>query len=212
MKKPLSYNTLPEGYKTVYEINLLSNKKLAITINALSVVMLLPFIIVLPFLKIKLFSIELGLLSLVKFGVFFVGYLFAIMLHELTHGICFRIASKKKVKYNFHILYFSASVPDSYFVKNYYLVIGLAPSVVVNLILIIMTTLFYFYLPNWFIIIYFIFAFHFVGCVGDFYVCGKLLKMKSDTLVQDVGVGMTMFQKAEQENKLEQENTQNQEI
>jgi hypothetical protein len=84
----------------------------------------------------------------------------------------------------------SASVPGIYFYKKPYLIAGLAPAVIFTVIFVI----FMFFMDNIDLLLLFIvFASHFTGCVGDFYIAYKLKKYPEDTLIEDTGTGMKFY-------------------
>lgn len=183
-----AYDLIPEGYRFSKEINLEKNKKHFIWVNIVSVFLLIP---VLPLLLLIDFStIEMRYI-LLGFLLFFV----VIMIHEAIHGFFFKYYSKKKVKYQFHGWAFSASTPNTFYRKGAYLVIGLAPAVIINSILLIL----FFIFKDIRLLLFFVILLHFSGCAGDFYVTFMLRKYAKDTLVEDTGVGMLIFENTNKE-------------
>jgi hypothetical protein len=43
------------------------------------------------------------------------------------------------------------------------------------------------------LLLFIVFASHFTGCVGDFYIAYKLKKYPDDTLIEDTGTGMKFY-------------------
>lgn len=178
-----SYSGKPEGYVLHRKLDLLKDRKAFIWLNILSFVVIIPF-----FFGFWTFDYS----TLGDFGAFFILPVFGIViaLHEWIHGVFFHRFSGKKVKYQFHGWAFSASTPGITYQKKYYLIIGLAPAVILNLLLMFFTLL----LPEPFSIIsYLVLAGHISGCVGDFYVTALLLKYPKDTYVEDTGTGMDFY-------------------
>jgi len=196
MTKIKSHSTLPEGYKIDYSIDLLKNRKKLIMINflglALAIPVVLAYILVIVFTTktLDLSEMEISTVQMLVFIIVLIAYIF---LHELTHAIFFKLATKSKVKFGFHGIMASASVPGIYFYKKPYLIAGLAPAVIFTVIFVI----FMFFLDNIDLLLLFIvFASHFTGCVGDFYIAYKLKKYPDDTLIEDTGTGMKFYIKS----------------
>ena len=178
-----AYDLVPEGYKFSKEINLEKNMNHFVLVNLFSLLVLLPVLPLLYFVDFKNFDISLLLIGFLAFFVI-------IMIHEWIHGIFFYHYSKKKVKYKFHGWAFSASTPNTFYVKHAYFVIGLAPAVIINGILLIL----FFIFKDLRLMFFFILALHFSGCAGDFYVTLLISKYPKDTIVEDTGVGMLIFE------------------
>ena len=178
-----AYDLVPEGYQLSKEINLEKNKTHFLLVNLFSLLLVLP---VLPLL----YFVDFSQFDLILFLIGFLAFFVIIMIHEWIHGIFFNHYSKKKVKYKFHGWAFSASTPNTFYVKSAYLVIGLAPAVIINGILLIL----FFIFKDLRIMLFFILALHFSGCAGDFYVTLLISKYPKDTMVEDTGVGMLIFE------------------
>jgi hypothetical protein len=193
MSKIKSFSALPKDYQEAFSVDLLKDKKMLLMINLLSLLMLLPVALV-YYLIIKytdkVLIIEGTITELWKYIVFIISMVLYIIIHELIHAVFFKLATKEKVKFRFHGIMASASVPGIYFYKKPYLIVGLAPAVIMSIVLII---------PGFFLdgidllLLTMIFAVHFSGCVGDFYISLKLLKYPRETLIEDTGTGMKFY-------------------
>ena len=187
-----SYTELPDGYKEIYAVNLQKNKKIALLINIAALIiaaaMVVPVAFAIPITS--LFDMSEGILPyLLKFAVLAVGSVAYIILHELVHGITMKLFGTKKIKYGFTGLYAFAG-SDDYYAKMPYIVIALAPVVFWGLVLLVLG----FIVPqSWFWVVYIIQISNISGAAGDFFVTAKFLKMPSDILVKDIGVGMTVY-------------------
>jgi len=119
------------------------------------------------------------------------GTALVLTVHELVHGLFFYIYSRERVSYGLSLTYAYACNPHYHFGRNSFMVIGLAPAVLVNGALIAalsMTS------GLTFMVLYQIFVMHFAGCIGDFYVCGLLMaRYPADTLIRDTGTGMEFY-------------------
>jgi len=199
-------NTLPKQYEKAFHIDLLNDKHEAIKVNLIAFLILLPFIGIYFYLyHQQIITLDLQTnqtgelifqisLLIVSSWLLYVLYIF---IHEGIHAIMFKLFSNDKVKFGFHGLYASASMPHSYFKKYQYLMVALAPFVIMTIIFLILLTLTQ---NQVFLVIYILFAFHISGCTGDIYISLKLLKFSKDTYINDYGVGMTFYTKKEKTN------------
>ncbi len=185
-------NHLPANYKEILSINIQKDKKLALLINiaafVIAIVMAVPMHFYIPINS--MFDMSEGILMyFFRFFIFIVGAVAYIILHEAVHGAAMKMCGTKKVKFGFTGIYAFAG-SDDYYDKKSYIAIALAPIVVWGIILGIINCL----VPeNWFWIIYFIQIFNISGAAGDLYVTAKFSKLPKDILVQDCGVGMTVY-------------------
>ena len=177
-----AYKTVPNGYQLFNQINLEKDKKHFFRVNILSLLVILPVLPLLIFMDFKDIDFILLLSG-------FVGFIPIIVLHEWIHGIGFHYYSKQKVKYKFHGWAFSASTPGILYRKISYFIIGLAPAVIINVILLVL-----FFISEDFRLMYFMMILlHTSGCAGDFYVTVMLVKYQKNTLVEDTGIGMLIY-------------------
>ncbi len=184
--------TLPEGYKEILSIDLQKDKKKALLINGLALVIMLAMIIPMAFIVsiATLYDMSDGLLAYsIRFIVLIVGIILYLVLHELVHGITMKYFGTKKVKYGFTGLYAYAG-SDDYYDKKSYITIALAPIVVWGIVLLILN----FLIPiQYFWVVYIIQSTNISGAAGDLYVAYKFAKLPKDILVTDYGVGMKVY-------------------
>lgn len=182
---------MPDGYCELLAVDLQKNKKLAVLINVLC--LLVAALLVIPALFIvsirTLFDLSDFGLYVSKFVVLIVGLVVYIILHELVHGIFMRVLSGIRPNYGFNGLYAYAG-SRAYFNKISYIVIALAPVVIWGIVLAIVLV----FIPeSWFWVVYLIQVANISGAVGDLYVTVRFLFLPKDILVQDSGVSMTVF-------------------
>ncbi len=187
-------SSLPDGYKEIFKVNLQKDKKIAVSINVfamtIAVVLAVPMHFYVPVTSLFNMDDGLGAYTL-RFVCMMVSLVAYMILHELIHGITMKFFGTKKVKYGFTGLYAFAG-SDDYYNKKSYITIALAPIVVLGATLAIINIL----VPKeWFWVVYFIQLTNISGAVGDMYVTAKFSKMPKDILVQDSGVGMTVYSK-----------------
>lgn len=185
-------SALPEGYREIYSVDLQKNKKIALLVNGISLLIGAALILVghmlVPFWTLFDMSQGLGPYSM-RFGALMAGLVLYMVLHELVHGITMKHFGTKKVKYGFTGLYAFAGSED-YYPKKPYITIALAPIVVWGIVLAVVNLL----IPaQWFWVVYFIQVSNISGAAGDLYVTWKFSQMPADILVRDYGVGMTVY-------------------
>lgn len=183
---------LPEGYGVLFQMDLQKDKKLAVLVNVLALI--IAAVMVAAALRVVPLSTLLDLdgdwkTSLLRLGVMIVGLIAYIFLHELVHGICMKAFGGVKPKYGFTGLYAYAG-SDCYFNKRSYLIIALAPVVVWGIVLAAANML---CPPGWFWVVYLIQICNCSGAAGDLYVTWRFARFPQNILVQDTGVSMTVY-------------------
>ena len=185
---------LPEGYREFRRIDLQRDKKLALLINGLCLVMIAAMVVagilIVPItLAVQANGILEYLFWLVSLLLCIIAYM---ILHEMVHGIFMKHYSGIKPTYGFTGLYAFAG-SSAYFDKKSYRVIALSPVVILGALLIVLNLV----LPRhcfWFV--YLIQVMNISGAAGDLYVSAILSKMPEDTLINDSGVRMVFFSKS----------------
>ena len=185
---------LPEGYREIYSVDLQKNKKVALLVNLLAIVIAVVLVVTMHFFVpiSSLFDMQNGLGSyLIRFAALSVLMIVYMVLHELTHGISMKICGTKKIKYGFTGLYAFAGSND-YYNKRAYIFIALAPIVLWGVVLAIINP----FVPlEWFWVVYMLQIINLSGAAGDLYVTVKFSGFPKDILIRDYGIGMTVFSK-----------------
>lgn len=184
--------TLPEGYQEIFTIDLQKDKKTALKVNLLAVLIGVCLAVPMRFLVpiSTAFWMRGGLLAYsIRFVALLLLLTLYIVLHELVHGVAMKLCGTKKVRYGFTGLYaFAAS--DDFYGKKAYIFIALAPIVLWGIVLAVVNLL----VPvEWFWVIYFVQITNLSGAAGDLFVTIRFLRLPKDILVQDYGVGMKVF-------------------
>lgn len=187
---------LPEGYKEIFSVNLQKDKKTAIFINVLA--LLISAVMIIPmhfYISIgTLFDMSKGLGTYTVRFLCLMGLIVIYMvLHELVHGITMKFFGTKKVKYGFNGMYAFAG-SDDYYDQKSYIIIAVAPVVVWGFVLAVINT---FVPTEWFWVTYMIQVCNISGAAGDMYVTAKFSRFPKDILVQDSGIGMIVYSKEE---------------
>ncbi len=187
-------SALPDGYQPYLTVDLQKNKKLALSVSGVAILiiatMAVPMSFVVPINS--LFDLSQGLVNyILRFAVLVVGFIAYIILHEAVHSVAMKLCGTKKVKFGFTGLYaFTGS--NDYYDKASYIFIALSPVILWGIVLLIAN----FLVPvSWFWVVYFIQIINVSGAVGDAYVTIKFAKLPKDMLVQDSGINMTVYTK-----------------
>lgn len=189
------YLELPEDYKLDKTIDM---KKMStnIFLNVLNILfVIISFLILIP-LKFKEIKIDnLIELSIVMF-IALIGFIIYIVLHELTHGLFYKIFTKQKLTFGVSLTYAYCGVPNIYVRKKEAIIACLSPLIIFSIIFL---TLIFILPPNYInLSIIILFSFHFGGCSGDIYLALILLtKYKKDTYIKDTGPTQYIYKKGE---------------
>ena len=184
---------LLEGYREFKTVDLLNNKKEMLTVNLaallLGAVMVLPAALLVPFHayhKELLYNIFVPLLFLAALFLY-------ILLHEAVHGVFMKKLSNVKPYFGFKGLMYAYAGSTAFFDKRSYILIAMAPVVLLGLVLLLANLL----LPvEWFWFVYIIQIVNISGAAGDIYVMNIIRKAPADTLVCDAGVSMKLYSQA----------------
>lgn len=189
------YLELPENYKLDKTIDM---KKMStnIFLNVLNILFVIISILILIPLKFKEIKFDnLIKLSIVMF-IALIGFIIYIVLHELTHGLFYKIFTKQKLTFGVSLTYAYCGVPNIYVRKKEAIIACLSPLIIFSIIFL---TLIFILPPNYInLSIIILFSFHFGGCSGDIYLSLILLtKYKKDTYIKDTGPTQYIYKKGE---------------
>lgn len=190
--------TLPSHYHSAHTITFAHRPKLFLSLNLVGIALF--FISGYAFLSLAAhlspaFKNGGGTLSgwgalLLIFGVFLGAILLTMLIHELIHGLFFWIFTRKRPLYGFKGIYAYAAAPDFYIPRNQFLLIGLAPFVLISLLGIALLPFTSLAVALTLVLIMTMNA---AGAVGDFYAVGFLLTQSSTALIRDFGDGMACY-------------------
>lgn len=188
------YLELPENYKLDKTIDM---KKMStnIFLNVLNILFVIISLLILIPLKFKEIKIDnLIELSIVMF-IALIGFIIYIVLHELTHGLFYKIFTKQKLTFGVSLTYAYCGVPNIYVRKKETIIACLSPLIIFSIIFL---TLIFILPPNYInLSIIILFSFHFGGCSGDIYLSLILLtKYDKDTYIKDTGPTQYIYKKA----------------
>lgn len=182
---------LTNEYKELYSINLQKDKKFAIIVNVMALIIAALMIISMNFfVPISLFfNVEIN--YFIKYIVLIGSMVGYTCLHELVHGVAMKAFGTKKVRYGFTGMYAFAG-SDDYYDKKSYIIIALAPIIVFLFVFAVINLI----VPQeWFWIVYFLQVINVSGAAGDLFVTAKFMNMPKDILIKDFGVEMKVYSK-----------------
>lgn len=190
MKEKKFEKELPQGYEADFTVDA-ENKKTAVLMNVAALV-ITAILIVASYFLIK----PTDFLENFRVSRYFivVGVLFVyIVLHELVHGIAYKLMTKQKLKFGITFSAAFCGVPDIYVYRKTALVSLLAPLTVFSVLLILAAVL----LKNEWDKLYalILFSIHFGSCAGDIYdTVLYLFKFRdSSVLMRDTGPKQTFY-------------------
>ncbi len=199
MDKSKNYeNSIPQDYVLVKYVDAKNDKKQIIVYTLLSFV---PLLIILPVLILiarycngyDIFDClqdDFGLIKLLFACVVTCGILFIyIVLHELVHGVTYKIFTGAKLTFGLTLSVAFCGVPEIYVRKKASIAALAMPFIVFSVIFIALTIGLWFLSPFYGIFSGAVFAVHLGGCVGDLHwTLMYLTKFKHcNTLMRDTG-------------------------
>lgn len=190
-----SYRNLPEGYETVREIDAVGNKRFAVGLNVAALLISALSGIILYFLRFRSFTFTVDEDDLGAYLLFMLGLILSmfayLVLHELVHGIVYKLITREKLTFGISFSCAYCGVPDVFVTKKAALSALVAPFAVFTVA---------FALPIAFVGDYaalflsFLLVLHLGGCSGDLYDLFLLLfVIKGDVLMKDTGPKQTFY-------------------
>jgi hypothetical protein len=114
----------------------------------------------------------------------------AIFAHELVHGFFFWIYSHSRPRFGFRDGYAYAAAPGWFFPRGQYLVIALAPLVLLSIVGMTLVAI----VPAGAIVaILFGLVANAAGAVGDMWITFVVLRERRNIIVEDLGDGVDLF-------------------
>lgn len=125
-----------------------------------------------------------GKFSILELFFCILSIILMLILHEVVHGIFFRLFTHDSPRFAVKIGYAFAAAPEWYLTRIQYIIVGLSPFVIITFISIILT-----YAVNALLIPYLLLiaTFNAAGCLGDFIVVGWIISQPNMILVKDEG-------------------------
>lgn len=191
MKKAFEFE-LPDGYRPVYEIDA-KNKKTVTLLNTVAFTVLCIFAVISYFLIRP--TDFFGQYSFARNIIFCVSMLLYIVLHELIHGMAYKLLTKQKLTFGMTLSVAYCGVPNIYVYRRTALIALLAPFVIFIPVFLLPAI----FLPDAWDKLYslILLSLHLSGCSGDIYDAFLyLFRFKDETvLMRDTGPKQTFYVK-----------------
>jgi hypothetical protein len=113
-----------------------------------------------------------------------------IIVHEAVHGLFFWLFTKKHPVFGFKWAYAYAAAPEYYIPRDQFLVIGIAPLILISLVGLALFSVTPFVVT---LILVLMLTINAAGAIGDLYVIGWLLTRPASLVIQDSGDSMTVY-------------------
>ena len=191
--------TIPETYRLAWAVNMKKDTRLNWTLQFVGMgwFIIVGFVlwqivaILRPNYSLNIaFDMTDGLLALV---VVLLVIFITLILHELVHGFFFWLFTKERPQFGIGPGYAYAAAPDWYFPKGKYLVVGLAPLVVLTVLGLVAIAL----VPSaWVAVLFLAVVFNAGGAVGDLYICIRIAGEAQGIRVRDMGDGFEIYRPA----------------
>jgi len=189
---------LPALHSEIWGLDLATNRTAALVLNlaALPVLIFVGWIFVSvasllrPGLVLRMYLFRITPNPYALMIVILVFIVAVMTLHEAIHGAFFWLFTRSKPVFGMNLLFAYAGTPDWYIPRNQYVIIGLAPLVLITtfgFVAIFMTSLAAAQLSLLGMTL------NAAGAIGDIYVSGKVLGQPPDVLIRDTGAGFTIF-------------------
>lgn len=189
-------NVRPENATLVYSLNLFNNKRVfwLLQIPATIGFFLFSWLFIRwtiwlrpDFSQVLRAGVEIPLSALL---VLILGMAISIVLHELVHGAFFWFFSHSRPRFGFRGGYAYAAAPGWFFPRRQYVVIGLAPFVVlsaIGMILVIFVPL------EILAALLMAMTANAAGSVGDLWIVFLAIRQRRNIIVEDLGDGMDFY-------------------
>jgi hypothetical protein len=189
------YATLPVGFEEDYVVDA-QKKSFIIVFNILAIVIMVAVAVITYFLKFIQFPYDELLKepeSLIVLLVFIISMFAYLVLHELTHGLVYKLMTKQKLTFGLTLTVAYCGLKEGYTNKKTSLLALLAPFVVHSLWMVLL--IIFLNESLWTALLILLFAIHFGGCIGDLYDTFILLIRyhNKDVLMNDTGPKQTFY-------------------
>jgi len=113
-----------------------------------------------------------------------------VIVHEAVHGLFFWLFTKQRPVFGFKWAYAYAAAPEYYVPRGQFLVIGIAPLILISLVGLALFPVTPFVVT---LILVLTLTMNAAGAIGDLYVVGWLLSRPASLVIQDSGDSMTIY-------------------
>ncbi len=181
-------------------INLEENNSLMVRLQIAVLVIIIPaaYLFYLPEQSrfsspLQMLTTPIGLSPRVLDWIILVGIFFAtLLLHEAIHAVMFKILGPRRtaITFGFSIGFAYAGAPNVVFSRIRYIAVGLAPAVLITLLLM---PLIHCAPKNLIPLLFVTGVINLSGSVGDAYISYRVLSTPKGTLIRDKGIEFTLY-------------------
>jgi len=196
-------NVRPENARLVFTLNLLKNRRAFWILQIAGMVFFLLFGWFFVWYTIQIRSaffpngfldgigVAMGNSSAIKFVLIMLGSTaVAILVHELIHGMFFWIYSRSRPKFGLRSGYAYAAAPGWFFPRRQYLVIALAPLVLLSILGMVLVAV---ASAGALYAILFGMVANAAGAVGDMWIAFLVIRERREIVIEDLGDGMNLY-------------------
>ena len=188
------YKELPSGYQEKKVIDAKDKKTGTILTVSSLVLTVLAFVVIILIKPLSYSELRSDLKAFLIADISFLGLLILyFVLHELTHGVGYKIFTSEKLKFGVSLTVAFCGVPSAYVKKWPAFITTLLPFTVYTIAFLLV----YFLVPNIYVqaVSGLLFAIHFGGCIGDLYVATYLIfKTDKNVLINDDGAKQAFYE------------------
>jgi hypothetical protein len=189
---------LPGSHSKTWGLDLTRNHKAALALNIAALPLFVVFgwiflqiaALLRPEIVSRLFVARITPYPLVFFLILLTVVVGTMFVHEAIHGAFFWLFTHSRPIFGMKLLFAYAGAPEWYIPRNQYALTGVAPFVLITIVgflVVAWAPLAVGQLALFGVIM------NASGAVGDLYVSTKVMLQSRDVLIQDTGVGFTMF-------------------
>jgi hypothetical protein len=196
--------TLPEGYTPRGTLDFSHNRAAVVVVNVIGLALMGLFLwlgvwflgVVFPGVDViaalwRVVDGATGLSARVIVVLLALGVTLGVgVLHELVHGLFFRLFTRERVSYGAKSFYFYAGAPDWYLSRGQHIIVGLAPFLILTLVGLGVTALAPATVAAWVMLAV---VANGGGAAGDLMAAVWLLRQPRETLVRDTGLAVTIY-------------------
>ena len=132
------YESLPVEYDVKFRIDS-NNKRTSLKFSVWGIIITISIVIILLIIKHEAIILEFSFKTLLWIFIFGLILIINVLLHELMHGLFYKLFTHKKLKIGFSITNAYCGVPSIYVKKRPMIIISLAPFVFFSSIAILLS-------------------------------------------------------------------------
>ncbi len=181
------YKDLPQGFKEDYRIDA-KKSSVIVLLNVFSFLLIAVVGVATYLIRFgirPLYEEEIdSTIIVIALVIIILGYFVYLVVHELTHGISYKLLTRQKLKFGLTLYVAYCGLKEGYVNKKTALISVLAPFVVHSVWMLL--AIFLIKEPLISLAFLVLFALHFGGCVGDLWVtCILLFKYRSKAVLMN---------------------------